>query len=138
MRKHTFFYAASAAILMLAVGHANAQQTADQTPNATVRGAGLVPGAVVCADYQAVAYIFRRLSETSSEIALYRATNGQSAAIQSIRPPPDLDAAGCVFLDTGTRVSVKMSNGIPIVTALTKDGLVIGPTLPAMVEADRK
>lgn len=100
------------------------------------RGVSVVPGAIVCPDYNTVRSMFDRYVAHWTDLQQDALTNGQARLLRG-QPTsaPDLGVYGCALLPSGTpMMMMERGNVIPVVTAKLADGTTIrGVTLPAMI-----
>jgi TPR repeat protein len=133
----------SAAMLLQEVRGANertstaAQPSAGTSSAATrvlARGAGVVPGAIICPDMQTWRFVFRQYGQHWTEDFQDTLTRGQSKLLRGDAvPSPDLDAYGCALVSAGSPMILEANEIVPIVSALLPNGRSIrGVTIPAM------
>ncbi|MDB5360434.1 MAG: hypothetical protein JWO51_1731 [Rhodospirillales bacterium] len=103
--------------------------------SAIAKGAGVVPGAIVCPDYPAVQAAFQLYSARWIETQQAATTRGQSVVVlRQAHPLPDIQQLGCVLLPAGSPLGVKTLSTLPYVTGkLPNNAIVSGFTLPAMI-----
>jgi hypothetical protein len=92
----------------------------------TARGAGIVPGAIICPDLATVTMMLRLSAQHWEQTAQDAATQGQSELIRGkALPAPDLAAFGCALIPSGAPMTVESEQPIPIVSAKLSNGAVI-------------
>lgn len=101
----------------------------------TAKALGFAPGAIVCADYQAVGVVFHLYSNAWAERAQDSLTRGQSKLLRGdAAPEPDPQSYGCALIPPGTTMRFHSGNVVPVVTVRMPDGKTIkGVTLPEMM-----
>lgn len=99
------------------------------------RGAGVVPGAIICPDMQTWRFVFRQYGQHWTEDYQDTSTRGQSKLLRGDAvPSPDLEAYGCALVLAGSPMILEANEIVPIVSALLPDGRSIrGVTIPAML-----
>src|ERR1700742_5220524 len=71
--------------------------------DAVAAAVGIVPGAILCQDYDTVSLMYDLYAESWGENMQYKVTRGQSKLIHGDpMPPPDLAAHGCILVQAGT------------------------------------
>jgi hypothetical protein len=116
---------------------------AGHSREATTRGLGFVPGAIVCggganvmASYRTAAMLFERMGEANVTASL---PANMRAVIETYGDPqqsraPDLEAYGCVLIPPGHHVLVLTAVLVPWIAAEVDGRAVVGATLADMIK----
>lgn len=110
-------------------------------PNALAKqmnlGLVVVPGAVVCSDFDSVQLVIAIYQEHFGETLQDRITQESVPLRGPAMPAPELEFLGCSLLPTGTPMLVEPGLGydVPRVTAKLSDGTIVrGVTHGGMIE----
>jgi TPR repeat protein len=100
----------------------------------TARGVSVVPGAIVCPDYNTVNLMFELYATHWADTYQDVLSNGQSRLLRGRpAPAPDPKFYGCALVPPGTPMILERRNIVPVVTVKLADGTTIrGVTSPAM------
>jgi TPR repeat protein len=135
----------SAAMLLQEARGANERTSTAAQPSAAgtssagrrvlARGAGVVPGAIICPDMQTWRFVFRQYGEHWTEDYQDTLTRGESKLLRGDAVPgPDLEAYGCALVSAGSPMILENNEIVPIVSAVLPHGTSIrGVTIPAML-----
>lgn len=106
------------------------------TVSGIARGSGVVPGAIVCPNFELVNMMFRDYSDYWQQAQQDILTHGQYRLLHGEPIKPNFEIFDCALLAPGTSMTVEAgSNVVPVVTATLPDGSTIkGVTMPTMVE----
>jgi hypothetical protein len=102
---------------------------------ATARGVSVVPGAIVCRDFDTVRLMFDLYADYWSDATQDSLTHGQSRVLRGApASKPDFELHGCALLAPGTPMTLETGNIVPVVAAKLSDGrTIMGVTLGSMV-----
>jgi hypothetical protein len=145
--RHGFEKAKQSAAMLLQEAHGANERTstAAAEPSAAgtssagtrvlARGAGVVPGAIICPDMQTWRFVFRQYGQHWTEDHQDTVTHGQSKLLRGdAAPSPDLETYGCALVSAGSSMILEANEIVPIVSALLPNGRSIrGVTIPAML-----
>jgi hypothetical protein len=114
------------------------KQPPPNTVPVIARGAGVVPGAIVCPDFQTVSTVFHQYSDYWEDAQQDAMTHGQSRLLRGEPTPrPDFALYDCALVVSGTPMRMEVGNIVPLVTAQLPDGSTIkGVTLPPMITTE--
>ena len=107
-----------------------------KTISVTARGAGVVPGAIVCRDYQTVTFMIDWYVAHWSDKFADAIYKDQARLLRgSSIPSPHLSRYGCTLVSPGTPMLLEQGNIVPIVSVTSATGATIrGVTDPGMVQ----
>lgn len=102
------------------------------------RGSGILPGAIICPDLQAVRLMQMQFARHWEETTQDRLTRGQSGLIRGKATAyPDFAAFGCALIPAGQILKIEVEKPIPIVSAQLPGGTVIrGVTFSTMYQGN--
>jgi TPR repeat protein len=135
----------SAAMLLQEARGANERTSTAAQPSAPgtssagtsvlARGAGVVPGAIICPDMETWRFVFRQYGQHWTEDYQDTLTRGQSKFLRGDAvPSPDFEAYGCALVSAGSPMILEANEIVPIVSAVLPNGRSIrGVTIPAML-----
>jgi hypothetical protein len=106
----------------------------------TAQGAGVVPGALICPNYDTVTLMFDLYSDYWTDMRA-RALQGAQATLLhgDPMPAPDPRLYGCILVSAGTPMTLERGNIVPVVTVKLPDETTIrGVTMPGMLVGDEK
>jgi hypothetical protein len=106
----------------------------DSAASANAKGISIVPGAIVCPNYQTTSMVFDLFVNSWEESAQDRFSNGQSRLMRGkAAPKPEPQEYGCVLLPPGTPLWPERGNMVPVVRAQIGSHWLRGVTLPDMI-----
>jgi hypothetical protein len=102
------------------------------------RGAGVVPGAIICSDLETVNLLFKLYSQAWGEQRQDEMAKGAFRRISG--PPmayPNFAAFGCALVPPGTRMKVETERPVPLVSVTLPDGTMVrGVTFAFMFDSE--
>jgi hypothetical protein len=103
------------------------------------KGAGEVPGALICPDYQTAQVMFDWYSAHKMDELEDSVTGGRSRARRQPFSAPVLRRYGCTLVVPGTPLALERGNAYPVVSAKLPNGQrVRGITFPSMMQDPSK
>jgi hypothetical protein len=135
----TQYYAEPTAIVVKSgrkiSGVALDKPTNSKVSSVVARGLGVVPGALICPDYNTLTTVFDLYNAHWEETYQDVFTNGQSRLLRGAPAQfPDLAYFACTLVIPGTPLFLEIGNVVPVVSVSLADGTKFrGVTLPGMI-----
>lgn len=105
-----------------------------RTVQAVAQGMSMVPGAIVCPNYELFNLAFDLYGIYWQESLQDAMTSGQARLLRGTPMAPRLEKYGCALVPAGTALTLELGNVVPVVTVESPRGKVIrGVTHEAMV-----
>lgn len=106
------------------------------TVPAITRGLSVVPGAIVCPDYNTTSLMFDLYVHAWEDQMQDQFTHGQAELIRGKAASlPHLAAYRCSMIPPGTQVEVETGNSVPVIDMRAGNALLRVVTLPGMLTA---
>ena len=105
----------------------------DSSEAVVAKELSVVPGALVCPNFQAVQSVFQMYTDSWEEKMQDAVTRGQSQLVRGRAvDAPDLNRYGCVLLPAGTPMKLEPGKLVPVVQAKMSGTWIRGVTLGGM------